>query len=246
MTRCFEALHLGRVHYRRRSHRNYAHLQHGRIERQCETLVPMAQYMTRQAALPKSYCALAMAVARRIRNRVNSSRARGVPYESITCRRADFSSMRVFDCPCYVHVDKPQRRKLDDRAWKGVLVGYAPEFPAWLVYIPATRRVVGSRDVVFDEADVLPIGESCCALEVQRNDDKEDNTPDSHNPHSRKLCGEDPDTSWGEAPLRENKMLRELFEDERDMDSGDTALAPRPRYNIRSTASSKQSVRSPR
>jgi hypothetical protein len=111
----------------------YAHWQHGRIERQCGTLVPMAQSMIRQAALPKSYWALAMAAAVHVRNRVHSGGAGDVPFTLATGRRADLSSMRVFfGCPAYVHVDKSQHRKLDDRAWKGVLVGYASESPAWL------------------------------------------------------------------------------------------------------------------
>ena len=106
------------------------------------TLVPMAQSMIRHAGLPKSYWALAMAAAVHIRNRVCSCGAGGVPYQLVTGRPADLSSMRVFGCPAYVHVDKSQRRKLDDRAWKGVFVGYAPESHVWLVYNPTTRRVV--------------------------------------------------------------------------------------------------------
>jgi hypothetical protein len=47
-------------------------------------MVPMAQSMTRQPALPKSYWALAMAAAVHIRNRVNSHGARGVPYDLVT------------------------------------------------------------------------------------------------------------------------------------------------------------------
>jgi hypothetical protein len=133
----------------------YAHWQHGRFEGQWGTLVPMAQSMIRQAALPKSYWALAMAAAMHVRNRVHSSGAGGVPFTLATGRRADLSSMRVFSCPAYVHVDNSQRRKVDDRAWKGVFVGYASESPAWLLYNPATRRVVSSRNVVFDEAAVL-------------------------------------------------------------------------------------------
>jgi hypothetical protein len=105
----------------------YAHWQHGRIERQCWTLVPMAQSMIRQASLPKSYWALAMAAAVHVRNRVPSSGAGGVPFTLATGRRADLSSMRVYGCPAYVHVDKSQRRELDDRAWMGVFVGYASE-----------------------------------------------------------------------------------------------------------------------
>jgi hypothetical protein len=49
----------------------YAHWQHGRIERQLGTLVMLAHSMTRHAALPKSYRAVAMAVAVHVRNRVH-------------------------------------------------------------------------------------------------------------------------------------------------------------------------------
>jgi hypothetical protein len=93
------------------------------------------------------------------------------------------SSIRVFGCPAYAYVDKSQRRKLDDRAWKGIFVGYASYSPAWLVYNPATRRVVSSRNVVFDEADVLSMGESNAE---QRIDDEEDNIP-------RTMCSKEPD-----------------------------------------------------
>jgi hypothetical protein len=80
--------------------------------------------------------------------------------------------MRDFSCPSYIHVDKSQSRELDDRAWKGVFVGYASESPAWLVYSLATRRVMSSRNVVFDAADVFAMGESNAE---QCNDDEEDN-----------------------------------------------------------------------
>jgi hypothetical protein len=94
----------------------YAHWQHGRIERQWGILVPMAQSMIRQAALPKSYWALVMAAAVHVRSRVHSGGAGGVHLILATGRRADLSSMRVFGCPAYVHVDKSQGRNFDDRA----------------------------------------------------------------------------------------------------------------------------------
>ena len=58
-------------------------------------------------------------------------------------------------CPAYVHIDKSRRRKLDDRAWKGVFVGYAADSPVWLVYNPRTRRVERSRNVDFDEMALM-------------------------------------------------------------------------------------------
>jgi hypothetical protein len=155
---------------------------------------------------------------------VHSSGVGGVPFTSAAGRRADLSSMRVFGCSADVDVDKSQRRKLHDRAWKGVFVGYTSESQAWLVYNPATRRVVSSRNVVFDEAAVLSMGENNTE---QRNDDEEDNIP-------RTMCTEEPDTPSGESPLRESLQHSGSIEDERGMHSGET---PRPRYNIRSTAS---------
>jgi hypothetical protein len=125
-----------------------------------------------------------MAVAVHARNRVHSGGAEGVPLTLATGRRTDLTSMRVFGCHAYVHVDKSQRRKLDDRAWKGVFVGCASESPAWLVYYLATRRVVSSRHVVFDDDVVLSMGESSAE---QRNDDEDDNIP-------RTVCSEEPDT----------------------------------------------------
>jgi hypothetical protein len=72
--------------------------------------------------------------------------------------------MRVFGCPVYVHVDKSQRRKLDDREWKGVFVGHGSL--AWVVYNPATRRVVSIGNVVFNESAKITMGKRCPKCEV--------------------------------------------------------------------------------
>jgi hypothetical protein len=157
----------------------------------------------------------------------------GIPFTLATGRRADLSSMRVFGCPAYVRVDKLQRRKLDDHAWKGVFVGYASESPAWLVYNPATCRVLSSRNVVFDEAAVLSTWESNAE---KRNDDEEDNIP-------RTMFSEELDTPSGESPLRESLQHSGSMEDERDMHSGETT---RPKYDLRSTALPQQCGPSPR
>ena len=42
-------------------------------------------------------------------------------------------------------------RKLDDRSRPGVFLGYADDAKAYCVYEPVSRRVLVSRDVVFDE-----------------------------------------------------------------------------------------------
>ncbi len=57
----------------------------------------------------------------------------------------------MFGCPCSVHIKKQLRRKLDDRAWKGVFVGNVLESLAYLNWNPRTKRLVRSRNVDFDE-----------------------------------------------------------------------------------------------
>jgi hypothetical protein len=113
--------------------------------------------------------------------------------------------MRVSGCPANVHVDKSQRHKLDDRAWKGMFMGYSSESPAKLVSNPGTR-MVSSRNVVFNEAGVLSIGESNAE---QRTDDEEDSIP-------RTVCSKEPDTLSGESPLRESLQHSGSMEVERD------------------------------
>jgi hypothetical protein len=213
----------------------YAHRQHGRIERHWGTLVPMTQSMTRQAALTKSYWALAITAAVHVRNRVHSSAAGGVPFTLATGIRADLSSMRVFGCRAYVHVDKSQRRKLDDRAWGGVS-GLRLRVTG-VVGVKSCFSSGGEQPERGVRRGLCPLhrGEQCGASE-QRNDDEEDNTPPA-------MCSEEPDTPLGESPLRQSLQHSGSTEDERDMHSGET---PRPRYSLRSTASPQQCVPSPR
>jgi hypothetical protein len=97
-----------------------------------------------------------MSAAVYIRNRVWSEGVGGIPFKIGTGKDADYTRFRVFGCSAYVHVDKSNRGKLDDAAWKGVFVGYAVDnSPSWLVYNPRTRRVIRSRNVVFDEQAVM-------------------------------------------------------------------------------------------
>jgi hypothetical protein len=152
--------------------------------------------------------------------------------------------MRVFGCPAYVHVDKSQRRKRDDRAWKGVFVGYAPESPAWLVYNPTTRRVVSSRNVVFDESAIISMGESCPAREMLDAEAGDDSTsdeaarekPDTFVKETQpvdeaprevpEVARWEPSTSVGETQQHTSGDINsQSIEDELDVNLGETAPA---------------------
>ena len=46
---------------------------------------------------------------------------------------------------------KPQRKKLGEKAFKGIMVGYSNDSPGYMVYNPTTRRTVVTKHVRFDE-----------------------------------------------------------------------------------------------
>ena len=57
----------------------------------------------------------------------------------------------MFGCIAYVHVLDEVRSKLDPKAEKCVLVGYSEEQKGYRCYNPLTKKIVVSRDVIFDE-----------------------------------------------------------------------------------------------
>ena len=51
----------------------------------------------------------------------------------------------------HVHVPDVKRKKLDAKSLVCVLLGVSDEAKAYRLYDPATRKIVVSRDVVFEE-----------------------------------------------------------------------------------------------
>ncbi|RVW20261.1 Retrovirus-related Pol polyprotein from transposon RE2 [Vitis vinifera] len=58
---------------------------------------------------------------------------------------------RVFRCLAHVHVLDQKRTNLDDKSLQCVLLGVSHESKAYRLFDPATRRIIVSRDVSFEE-----------------------------------------------------------------------------------------------
>ncbi|KAG8473613.1 hypothetical protein CXB51_036044 [Gossypium anomalum] len=61
---------------------------------------------------------------------------------------ANYSDLKIFGCPAYAHVDNG---KLEPRSIKCVFLGYKAGVKGYKLWCPENRKVVISRDVVFDE-----------------------------------------------------------------------------------------------
>jgi hypothetical protein len=73
------------------------------------------------------------------------------PHEAWFGSNPDVHFLRVFGCRSYAKNTAPHLKKLDDRSRPVVMLGYEPGGKAYRLYDPETRKIVVSRDMVFDE-----------------------------------------------------------------------------------------------
>uniref|UniRef100_T1INN0 Retroviral polymerase SH3-like domain-containing protein n=1 Tax=Strigamia maritima TaxID=126957 RepID=T1INN0_STRMM len=111
-----------------------------------------------------------------------------VPYVKWKQQRLSLRHLKRPSVKCFVHHTATGRGKLEDRAWVGVLVGYAIGTRGYRVWDPATDRVVQTKHVKIDEtviykhfgrqqeveflqtADSSPVMERCDNLAFQNSD----------------------------------------------------------------------------
>lgn len=58
---------------------------------------------------------------------------------------------RVFGCIAHVHIPDQKRSKLDDKSLECVLLGVSDESKAYRLFDPASKKIIVSMDVVFEE-----------------------------------------------------------------------------------------------
>jgi hypothetical protein len=75
----------------------------------------------------------------------------GVPLTLLIQVERDASIFRLFDCAVFTKVPNKLRRKLGEKASRGMMVGYPPDAPSYRVYNPVTRRITTSVHVMFQE-----------------------------------------------------------------------------------------------
>ena len=161
----------------------YSPQSNGVAERLNRTLLNMVRAMLKDSNLPKSFWAEAVQTASYLRNHLPVSTIASTPYQAWFNRTLDYGHLRPFGCIVYSHVPDIRREdKLDDRASKGVLVGYESEHGIYRVYDLAMRDVRIVRDVTFHENERLTPDEIRAHFERRQFepsplDDEEEDTP---------------------------------------------------------------------
>ncbi|GAU43961.1 hypothetical protein TSUD_283880 [Trifolium subterraneum] len=131
----------------------YTPQQNGVSERKNRTLLNIVRSMLACRNVPKSFWPEALKWAAYVMNRSPTSSVRDMtPEEAWSGVKPSVKHFRTFGCLAYAHVPYSQRRKLDNRSITCVLLGISDESKAYKLYNPVDKKIVISRDVVFDEA----------------------------------------------------------------------------------------------
>uniref|UniRef100_A0A1Y1K2V0 Retrovirus-related Pol polyprotein from transposon TNT 1-94 n=1 Tax=Photinus pyralis TaxID=7054 RepID=A0A1Y1K2V0_PHOPY len=129
----------------------YTSEQNGCAERSNRTVVELARTMLAAKDLPKGLWAEAVNTAVYLLNRTGPSNENGKsPLEIFTGKSTHLNKLHVFGTTCFVHKPKQVRKKWDPKCQKGIFVGYSEEMDGFRVWLSSTRKILRSRDVVFE------------------------------------------------------------------------------------------------
>jgi hypothetical protein len=89
-------------------------------------------------------------------------------FASWSGKPVDYSMLRIFDCSTYVHVQSGERSKLDSKSRKCICLGLESSVKGYRLWDPISKEKIVSRDVMFDEAYILRMGEGEASIKSQK------------------------------------------------------------------------------
>ena len=102
--------------------------------------------------LPLSFWAEAVATAVYLRNRSPTASVKdSTPYKCWHKEKSDVSHLKVFGCNAFVHIPDQKCKKLDKKSIHSIFIGYPAGCKGYKLYNPETKKMFGSRDVIFME-----------------------------------------------------------------------------------------------
>ena len=72
--------------------------------------------------------------------------------EDFSSKKPEFSHLRIFGYPVYIHILKEKRTKLDPSEKKGIFVGHSEISKAYRIYFLGFKNIDISKDVIIDES----------------------------------------------------------------------------------------------
>jgi transposase InsO family protein len=130
----------------------YTPQQNGVAERKNRTVMNMVRAILYEKKVPRTLWAEAVNWSNYVLNRCPTLMVKNItPAEAWNGIKPSVDHFRVFGCIAHVHVPEAQRTKLDNRSVKCILLGVSEESKGYRLFNPITKKVVVSRDVIFEK-----------------------------------------------------------------------------------------------
>jgi len=130
----------------------YTPQQNGVAERKNRTIMNLVRSMLSEKKLPQTFWPEAVNWTIYILNRSPTLAVKNItPEEAWSGIKPSVEHFRVFGCLAHVHVPDVRRTKLENKSIACVLLGISEESKAYRLYNPITKKIITSRDVVFEE-----------------------------------------------------------------------------------------------
>ena len=128
--------------------------QNGVSERMNRTLVECARAMLHFANAPLRFWSEAVLHAMYLRNRsYSASTPNGTPYERLYKARPDLSTIRIFGCEAFTHVEQTERSKFASKSLRTMYIGHEPDVKGYRLYCANPEKIIVSRNVIFNETN---------------------------------------------------------------------------------------------
>ena len=149
----------------------YTPQQNGVAERRNRTIMNMVCCMLLEKKVPKEFWPKAINWTVHLLNRCPTLAVKDKTPEEAWCGfKPLVDQFRVFGCIRHVHIPDCKRQKLDDKSFRCAFLGLSGESKAYIMYNPVSKKIIISRDVVFEEEKkwdwgTIVEGAECVGLE---------------------------------------------------------------------------------
>jgi hypothetical protein len=75
----------------------------------------------------------------------------GIPKEAWTGKKVNYSFLKTFDCEAFVHIDKENRTKLEEKSKECTFIGYGVNDFVYCLWDYENHKIIRSRDFIFNE-----------------------------------------------------------------------------------------------
>ncbi|GAU41840.1 hypothetical protein TSUD_177510 [Trifolium subterraneum] len=131
----------------------YTPQQNGVSERKNRTILDMVRSLISARNVPKRFWPGAVNWATYVKNRSPTHVVQDITLEEAWSGvKPSVHNFRIFGCVAHVHIPDVNRKKLDGKSIMCILLGVSEESKTYKLYNPSEKKIIISRDVVFEES----------------------------------------------------------------------------------------------